>query len=272
MRTSSARKIEPEAKGDVPQRPGDRRVLDAINGELARYEFSPFTSLGVEEDGWKLLGMNRIDANRFYGIVSLYAQNPQGNTVEYAMKFAVGSSRVRSSAIIPMVGDSIAICRQHRPCLLTHPDSRRAWSNELPRAFAANSLEPTLVDRKFRAALTVEPGEELPPEGSLSFRGGMRELVGALAAPEVTVQELRYMGAFPEDTGMSAGWIDMWLLRCNHPREAELVAKIFGPRDMRVRFIPVKEVFRNRRKLGLTDAHTSTLLLNLAELLGFLRV
>ncbi len=252
----------PEGEAGQGQKESQARRLAAMNEQLSRYGLAPLTQTGTHQKGeFELLEVVSVEANPWYVTVQFAVIRPDGKQGQFFLKFAVEGASRRSCVLVPMIGDSIVFVRQHRPATLVHPNGH--WTTELPREFAIAGREPTIVDRKLRAARKVATSA-----APISLTG--RELAPLLTSDATHVEAFEFLGSFPEDTGMSTVVCDAWLLRMRVEDE-DVLSRLRGTKAMGIRIHPLSEVVRDRQGFGITDAHSSAALFLLYEHLGLVR-
>jgi hypothetical protein len=229
--------------------------LAQVNAYLTLRRLCPLKHLGVERDGWKIVRIASSWENLYYSIVEFLVERPDGNRGSYFMKFTIGGDAGRSCVVAAMVMDHLVLVRQNRPTMLVCEELKQSWTLELPREFVVSGDQPTIAGRAVTAAprdVRSVLGRELGP----LFQSGM-----------VTVQAVEQLGDFPEDPGMSSVQVDTWFIQLMTD-DLDAVKAVRGTRAMGLRYIPLDDVRRRRRELGITDAHSCTALLALYERLG----
>ncbi len=234
----------------------ETQSLQEMNQILISHSLSPLARTGVDRDGWNILSISRIDLNAWYAIVEFLIKKPDGNIGQFFMKFSVGGKGKRNCCVIALITDEhnekhLVFSRQHRPSLLTHEESGRAWPNEFPREFAITNLSTISIAK----SAGCEPQE-------ISILG--RELTPLMTSDLVTIESRTLLSDVPDDTGMSTTFVDYWLVQMK-TNNINAVREKNGTRRMQIRYIPLKDVMRNRKKCDIDGAHTLTGLLLLYE-------
>lgn len=242
------------------------RRLSDINAQLLKYRLQPLRDLGdADRKEFEILGFAGIYPNDYYAIVNFHVRRPNGSTGFYYMKFAVDGDQHRGIATVCVIQDPtdetdhVVFIRQQRPTMLTRTDES-PWRTEIPRAFSKTVGEPTILDKKLQSAFLRTPGNMREP---ISVIG--HELTPLFRDDLTEIEEVHLLSdAVPEDTGMSTGTVDTWLIRL---RAKDMKAILALPKNpmVKMEIIPLKTVMEQREALGITDLHSKAVLLDLYE-------
>lgn len=205
-------------------------------------------SLGVREDGWKILDIVEAHDVQRFSYLALEVQNPKGEKETRRMRFMANTAKGgRGCVLVVMVNDHIATVRQFRLPVMIASGLAEGFTTELPRQFASAEVMTTILDLKLRQA-TAHRMQISDP----ALRAEIRTLLGnelgkLMSQPGIEVEQIVSLGSVSE-WEESFNLVEVVLVRLTHPNLLALKQLDLGPAHLRIRLYPFDQLLVHERR------------------------